>query len=130
MEKLLEKLRSVMEDLEKIKEGAYIRVIWHDASHTSRDSSIAPRFYVTIKESLGAFGGLKIDPKTETPYIIVITERTDGTVSEYDSIPLGCVEKILPLGAEKAPAKVEKRTKKEGGSVKTVWVMQKIAVAE
>ena len=128
MEKLIEKMRAVSEGLEKIKEGDYIRVIWHDASHTSRDNSISPKFFVTVKESLGAFGGLKIDPKTETPYIIVITERTDGTVSEYDSIPLGCVEKILPLGAEKAPAKVEKRMKKEAGSVKTIWIMQKIAV--
>jgi hypothetical protein len=123
------RLMEIIKAIEGLKPGDLIRLVWHDASHTSRDSSIAPRFYVTKKEAVGSFGGCKKDPASPMLYIILITEKTDGEPTEYDSIPLGCVEEIATMKSHKTTLKAEKKERKEGGIVKTVFVVQKMAMA-
>jgi hypothetical protein len=123
------KIADTLRVLEGLREGDLVRLIWHDASHTSRDSSIAPRFYVTKKEAVGSFGGLKRDPSSPMLYVILITEKTDGQPTEYDSIPLGCIEDISTMRAHKTTLKAEKKERKSGEVVKTVFVVQKVAIA-
>lgn len=129
MSEYLKKLEEVQRAIEGLRLGDLVRLIWHDASHTSRDSSIAPKFYVTKKEAVGSFGGLRKDPSSPMQYVILITERTDGEPSEYDSIPLGCVESVEAMKSMKTALKVEKKERKGGGAVKTLFVVQKMAIA-
>lgn len=125
----LKRLSDIQSAIEGLRPGDLVRLVWHDASHTSRDSSIAPRFYVTKKEAVGSFGGLKRDPSSPMLYVILITEKTDGAPSEYDSIPLGCIEEVATMRSHKTALKTEKKERKEGEVVKTVFIVQKMAIA-
>ena len=119
----------VLETINKLSPGGWIRVGWHDASSFSRVRVITPEIYVTRKKTSGYFYGCKKDPDGDMYYLILYNEGTDGVPSEGTSIPLGCIEEVLTELQNATPApprKIPRKTRKHAAPLKIVEVVEKI----
>lgn len=119
--------------IEKLKQGSWLKVSWHDASSFSRVRVITPDIYVTRKATAGYFYGCRKDPNGDMHYLILYTEETDGSPTEGTSIPVGCVEAIqveFPTKHGQAAVKVPRKAWKTQAPIKIVEVVKKIIVEE
>jgi len=90
-----EKVREEIADLEYLD---LIEVKWLDACrfHNAKIDKITNKVFATYKKVVGRFLAVKLDRLYHEPYLIIITEQTDGRINLV-SIPQKTVMRIIRL---------------------------------
>ncbi len=105
----LEKMRDLILQLDRLKRGDRVIVLWHDACRVTNDPDVRPEYYSTPKETQGTVYDCVPDPEYhDIFYLIISGETTSGRADYYDAIPAAWITKIQRLEAVKHPGKMVK----------------------
>jgi len=108
----LASMEEALRQVEGLRRGDRVIVVWHDACRVTNDPDFRPEYYSTPKETQGTVYDCLPDPEyPDVFYLIVAGETTAGKPDYYDAIPVAWIARIeqLQVGAVKQPRKAFKQ---------------------
>jgi hypothetical protein len=92
------KTNEVLSQVQGLKRGDRVLVLWHDACRVNNDPDVRPEYYSTPKETQGTVYDCLPDPNfPDVFYLIISGETTAGKPDYYDAIPLAWIARIQKL---------------------------------
>lgn len=94
----VERAHDTILELDALRRGDRVIVLWHDACRVTNDPDVRPEYYSTPKETQGTVYDCVPDPDFPTVFYLIISgETTNGKPDYYDAIPIAWIAKIEKL---------------------------------